>query len=187
MKKPTNPGHLISFSTHSSPMVLGPSSVCQDDINTKRDDDVLWFICMSTYLTCASACMKMNSHFLAKALCSRARFSWKDQSQTVMVLWNKVIRYFMFLDDYIIHSLGWNATTFLHHRWQLPNMLLSKAFNPSTVLMTASNDSLNIIKIIIMGFLSLQIAYNDGEKWETERRSTKVESRAQTHNIMSAC
>lgn len=30
----------------------------------------------STYLTCASACMKMNSHFLAKALCSLARFSW---------------------------------------------------------------------------------------------------------------
>ena len=33
-----------------------------------------------THLTWASACMKMNSHFLAKALCSRARFSWWSQS-----------------------------------------------------------------------------------------------------------
>lgn len=28
-----------------------------------------------TYLTWASACMKINSHFLAKALCNRAKFS----------------------------------------------------------------------------------------------------------------
>lgn len=32
-----------------------------------------------THLTWASACMKINSHFLAKALCSRARFSWWSQ------------------------------------------------------------------------------------------------------------
>lgn len=35
----------------------------------------------STYLTCASACMKMNSHFLAKALCSLARFSWMKETE----------------------------------------------------------------------------------------------------------
>lgn len=30
-----------------------------------------------THLACASACMKMNSHFRAKALCSLAKLSWK--------------------------------------------------------------------------------------------------------------
>ena len=30
-----------------------------------------------THLACASACIKMNSHFRAKALCSLARLSWK--------------------------------------------------------------------------------------------------------------
>lgn len=37
-----------------------------------------------THLTWASACMKMNSHFLAKALCSRARFSCGDQSEAAL-------------------------------------------------------------------------------------------------------
>lgn len=30
-----------------------------------------------THLACASACIKMNSHFRANALCSLARLSWK--------------------------------------------------------------------------------------------------------------
>lgn len=64
-----------------------------------------------THLTWASACMKMNSHFLAKALCSRARFSCRDQSEAALE--KKVVLNSRPSDDYIFHSTWSCAAIFL--------------------------------------------------------------------------
>lgn len=50
-----------------------------DLIHNNKRTDLLWLytcgVLLETYFACASACIKMNSHFLAKALCSLAKLS----------------------------------------------------------------------------------------------------------------
>ena len=38
-------------------------------------------VCSTTHFACASACININSHFLAKALCSLAKLSWKAEQR----------------------------------------------------------------------------------------------------------